>query len=421
MANDPARELVAELGFDVDLTGADRFDSRFRKLSKTANGFGHSFNKSILEINKTLATLGLGGVGAIAGVVKSYNKFTDVLEAEREIKLRVGDQFDNLNENIEKAIANTGNFTKRIDALNALSIGEKLLGDQKFMTDNFETMIKLSAVLQNETLPGVSEQIASFIKSGGSLDFLERIRGITPQMREALKRSGTDFENVGMETRKKRVELIFSQLSDVLNKQFLEASKENKVSTAKLTTSIDNLSLAIGKDLSPSINNLQVSLAKDITRLEKAVRGDIGWLDFFFPEKTEEEEKQESGERKRVKALLGEQIERTGGFGVLTDLISIGMKAFEKAAKPFFDKLQAGQPLTPLKNVKPYNQFNVSAEAGRRLGEIKQLGNTTINNNITIQGSKDPKAVANEINRQSKRVSEYNARAMHEYSTNTTN
>jgi hypothetical protein len=213
MADEKVRGLLAELGFDFDPSGAEKFKKTFDDLKKqlksankdfdafTFEKFFNSLNRDFRSRSKILSTTMKANLALVAIEVgrmakdvlgQTFRAFATKEEAEFLIQTKIGEEgLENIKKSISGIKPEAKGMIKEIDILNAsyqalLTSGEKGVS---LVLGNIER-IAMSAVQTQTSFGDVASRIIQFYLQGG-IENLKNL-GFTPEQVQEMQKRGFD-------------------------------------------------------------------------------------------------------------------------------------------------------------------------------------------------------------------------------------
>ncbi len=303
MADESIRSLLATLGFEVDTTGADQFEARFKKLessvrevSKRISAFDPKFKKNrapnrarklgekikksffkglrvkpggfdrftrsiksgISKSFRVARIAAVAGAAAIAATIgKGLFKFTDVESAKASLRFQAENleiDFDKILEQLEKVKENTKGVVDELDILQALNVGFQLTNNMEDVAENMEQVIKFSKVL-NKDVAEVQQLISSFVTTGATTG-LRQMGFYTQQELEAIKRSGTGFETLSESARTKIINEKLAEQISRLEAAFKKYEGTNAAFIAKSKTIVGEGLITLGGEITTKVREV---------------------------------------------------------------------------------------------------------------------------------------------------------------------
>lgn len=302
MADESIRSLIATLGFEVDTTGADQFDARFKKLEGTAGliaanlkkfipglsdqkaGFlsgillGKSIRKGVrdgLVIDKkrgfarfqTSLLAGLAGafrvarLAAIAGAAAitaglflSVLKFKDVEEATRSLDFQArvkGLDFSKILKDLE-LIRNEMGVIEKLDMFQAIEVGLKKTGGFEFVSKNLELLTKIATGM-NMTLADTVDVFGTFIQTGTNITELEKFGFFFRKQTEAIQKAATGFGPLSEAVRAGLLQQFLTGIEPLASEVFKEFEKSFSGTGAKFNVFFADLQELVGSEAAPLI------------------------------------------------------------------------------------------------------------------------------------------------------------------------
>lgn len=251
------RSLIAELGFQVDTTPADRFNSAVNKSKNTLNSLNFinlsGFNKNIKKGLKTAA--GIVAAGIAAGIVTAI-KFANVKQALSQLKFQFKDSFQPLRDEVADILADPvfGKLTTELDLLNAAAAAVGTGIDPDVIIRNLRNILGFSTVFRQNITEGIAPFI-DFIKTG-NLEILLKTGRLTAEQAVFLQKAGIDPSREAVRARIIRLEDLFKDISPEIRKSLEKLIEEGALSQKRLASSFDTLTLEIGKKTLPAFRQL---------------------------------------------------------------------------------------------------------------------------------------------------------------------
>jgi len=302
MADEPVRSLLAQLGFDFDPTGADRFKSKFNDLKitmKNAKGdfedvnldsFFKSMNDSFKKnegATRKLWKLSLFRLGAdvarwaMKATGKAFKVFATIDEAKSALEFRkeIGTSgLKKIEDAISKLPQPIKDLTTDLDLLNSVFDSMTKTSDLGYVLSQLERMAALGLATRQST-QGASSAFMDFIKTGamGGLTDL----GLTTAQ-EADEYARTKFSSMMAEVTPAQRMMFAQTLMPRLDSRLAKSTERISNSASGLfkraSSESENLSSSFGENIvAPVLKNYifpLVDAIKDQTnRWEKQYGG----------------------------------------------------------------------------------------------------------------------------------------------------
>lgn len=251
------RSLIAVLGFQVDTTPADRFNSAVNKSKNNLNSLNFislgGFNKKLKKGLKVAA--GIVATGITTGIVTAL-KFGNVKQALSQLKFQFKDSFQPLRDEVADILADPvfGKLTTELDLLNAAAaaVGEGIAPD--IIIRNLKNILGFSTQFRQNITEGIAPFI-DFIKSG-NLEILLKTGRISAEQAQFLQAAGIGPGREAVRARVIRLEDLFKDISPEIRKSLQELIESGALSQKQLLNSLDRLALELGKRTLPLFKQL---------------------------------------------------------------------------------------------------------------------------------------------------------------------
>lgn len=282
------RSLVATLGYEVDTTGADRFNSSFNKLNSSINRLGGNYSKSVDKMKATnsrfVVTAGdlVNAIGKVASAGKEvFLAFADIQQARVTLAFRTSrEEADSLINRVGEVTKATGGVVSQLDALNAITFGGNITDQMDFFINNLDKIIKLSKVAGKD-FKETSDAIAQFIATGQGLDRLVELEVITARQKEALEVSGTaeTLGKQGISARAAQAQVFLERGAPRVEEFFKEFQKTGGAAVDQLRTAIEDTNIIIGEKLNPAVTKLATGLKDSTNNFREALEKNGSFID----------------------------------------------------------------------------------------------------------------------------------------------
>ncbi len=279
MADETIRSLIAKLGYDVDTTGAKRFEKSFDDLTTSVkdgakdlkgvdfSAFLKNYNKQIkdglkpLKSSLKLQFLSLGkdmAKFAADSVKKIFTSFATVEQARGTLEFNVGSEgLEKVNTALNSLPESIKNVTSELNVLKALIPAVDQVSDLSFFTNNLETIIKLSKV-SGKSIEESIGIFSDFIQTGSNLDDLAKFNIISPEELKQFRQTGSGAQ-LGKASQEFRQQFLVERQGRMQEKTTMFFQKWSTTSTAtldKFDAAGTKLTNTIGEVITPSLNGL---------------------------------------------------------------------------------------------------------------------------------------------------------------------
>lgn len=439
MADESVRSLLATLGFEVDNTGADQFEARFKKLESSLVSisakinklpklnnkkafikgllFGQSIKKGIqsgMLFNKKTgfgafqSSLLVGLAGAfrvakiaalaasaalVAGLFKSVLVFKNIDDATRSLTFQAkvkGLDFSVIERDLEKTRKDIGSVFTKLEVFQAVEVGLKKTGGFGFVKNNLEVLTKVAKGMNME-LSDTVDIFGAFIQTGTNITELEKFGFFFREQTEAIQRQGTGFGNIAQATRAGLMLEFLAGIDPVASQIFEEYKDSLSGQLDQVGVFLSEKGEEVGRKASSAFLVGMKFIGADVSSLreiDKKIKGDA-----FFPDLGE----------------ISKDIKESVKIPDKEEQFNLLLKATKFLNEKSFDFFDAiGFPLERTGSLK-----NTTKKSGGRsmggfsvMGEEGKLINSTVTNNNTfnINGVTDPEAVSVAVDEKLKKV-----------------
>lgn len=395
------RELVANLGFKVDTTGATRFDAAVNRSRKNLTGL-NTVSLSGLVNTATKAFAIVTGV-VTAGSLAAAKKFADLQRSWKALKFATGENFGALKKEID-GILKDKVLKNLIDEAEILDGTLTEIQEKGFKGDQFIKFLRLAALLAIQTKKPFKEVlglITGFVVEG-DLGIFKLLRELPPELQELFKAAGISPAQVGFIGRGEKVSESLRKVEAELERNIIEQRERGLTTFKELGGAFEKLAIQLGDRTLPAFKDLNDILIPIIERLTNFLKVE--------PPKVIEEK------RKKRRESLEE---------LIPDLITspAEKKEREKKLREFFERdvednldiiLKSLKEFFTIDRTKPF--FLSPVQRGHTLTNQttnNRDGDIHITNHITVQEGADGvdigRAIAEEIGRKLGTVKELNS------------
>lgn len=383
------RELIAEMGFKVDTTGASRFDAAINRSRKNLEGLN---TVSLAGLVKTATkAFAIITTVATAGSLAAAKKFADIETSLEALKFATGESFALLKKEIDDILRDKvlKNLVDEIDLVNA-ALGEAQEKGVKGETiTKFLRLAALLAVQAKKPINEVLRLITGFTVEG-DLGIFKLLKELPPELQELFKAAGISPAKAGFIARGEKVRESLKKVEAELERNIIEQRERGLTTFKELDVALNKLTKEIGRNTLPAfkdLNDRMIPLIETLTLFtgvevgpekEKKTLGRIV-LEALFPRLskvlTEKKTPQEI-----AKTAAGEFIEET-------------KRRFGEARKRGFQPKRSFQTF-PIPNITRRNNQNIANPANTPNQTI------TISVPITIEAgaSADPVVIKQAVN-----------------------
>ncbi len=270
------RQLVAEFGFQVDTTPADRFDAAVKRSKRNLTDFSKI---DLVRFSRGLKRA-LAGTAAIfaaeitAGLLGAF-KQADIKKVEEQLKFQFRADFDSIRQEVERILKDPilGRLTTELELLNAAAT----LRGEGFQPDvikrNLANVLKFSTIMR-ENLEQGTQSFLGALKSGDLKLFIQAGK-FSAQQAQLIEKTGTGLGRLGLLGRVIEVEKLFGEIDERVNKRLVELISTGALAQERLFNTLDKLAVEIGDKTLPAFRDLNKELLPFIDSLIKLVRGEI--------------------------------------------------------------------------------------------------------------------------------------------------
>lgn len=300
------RELVAKLGFDVDMKPLRDFDNSIAKVrNNVKQGLGSSnlkgFFSNILggfsnapigpalnrfrkrfqkrfqktaEILRKSARAAMTGVAAAAtGAIASGKGFANKEQLQTRLKFQLeksGTSFKEVEGAMESVRKKTGMLISEQEMLNAATESFSIDQNMEAFLSTLEPAVKLSRVF-GKNLNEVTTAFANF-RASGDTSALKELGFFTAQQLEAFKKAGTDPSEQGILNRTNQITQKVAQSTSLINKHFDKYQNTSTATFKKVESGFTSLKNSIGEGVFNVLGKVY-NFAESINKSQNEKRG----------------------------------------------------------------------------------------------------------------------------------------------------
>lgn len=261
------RELIANLGFKIDTTGATRFDSAVNRSKKNLEGL----NTVSLAGLVTTATKAFAIVTTVAtaGSLAAAKKFADIQTSWEALQQATKEGFAPLKKEIESILQDKvlKNLIDEIDLVNAALAEAQEKGVKGQTLADFLRPAALLAVQAKKPLSEVLGLITGFAVEG-DLGIFKLLRELPPALQELYKVAGISPAQAGFIGRGEKVRESLRKVEAELEKNIIKQREEGLLTFRELGGAFEKLTIEIGKNILPTfkkLNDIIIPIVEKLT------------------------------------------------------------------------------------------------------------------------------------------------------------
>jgi hypothetical protein len=272
------RELVASLGFQVDTTPADRFNTA---IDRTETNLNELNNVNLNKLNRNLKAGLAVATGlittAVGGGLAAAFKSADVVAAEEQLKFGFKSTFDTLRSEVDKILRDPilGNLATELELLNAAATLRTEGLRPEVITRNLQNILKISTVFR-EDIAGGTALLLEAIKSG-NIEPLIKLGKFNAEQADIIRKSAAGFSQLGIPGRVQVIEDVFREITPALDERINALINRGALSQEQLFNAFDKLGVEIGEKTLPKFKQLtDEGIIPLIDVIRQIISGDIG-------------------------------------------------------------------------------------------------------------------------------------------------
>ncbi len=403
------RELTAKLGFDVDLSGVNRFDKSIDSSKRKVEGFNLINLGGFRNIvSKALVFAGAGFATIAAGAASAF-KFADVKAGLNDLEQSSKGSFGAIKGSIDEILADKtiGNLVKELDLVNAAAIHARDGLDPGVIADLLAPAT-LFAINARKSTSEIFAGISSFIESG-SLDILRQTGKLNQAQIELLKAAGVGPGQAGLVARTEKIRQVFFGLEGELRARTQKIVESGALTARELTGAFDKLVLEVGERTLPAFKSLNDELIPFIEQLTRFVGGEIGVREIL--------KAKPGSPREKKQKVFAEELKSQAQ--VTFDFFNFLIPSLDRANQAIGDinQEQRGQLIPSISGATPIVPASGSTTNRATTQSTSQRTNVNVTNNVTVQpgANVSPGMIGAEIEKANRRtlgnVKELNERA----------
>lgn len=269
----PFRELVAKLGFQADLTEANRFNSAINKTKRDLEGLNQiklgGFRNAMSKVFK-VGSLAVGA--AIGAGIATGLKFSDVQSVLKQLQFDFKEQFSPLQTEVQNILKDDllGKLTTALELYTVAANAADQGLSKDFLIKNLRSIASI-AVLRNKSIAEFEGAISQFIGTGGNLGVLTQLGEFDQFKAELTKVAGIGPGQAGIIARTALIEQIFAKLSSEVRKKLQEGVNEGAYVQKRFLNSLDALTNEIGKKTLPALQGVTEQAIGILDRLKNDI------------------------------------------------------------------------------------------------------------------------------------------------------
>lgn len=381
------RELVANLGFKVDTTGATRFDAAVNRSRKNLTGL-NTVSLSGLVNTATKAFAIVAGV-VTAGSLAAAKKFADIQRSWDALKFATGENFGAFKKVIDGILKDKvlKNLFDELDLVNSVvtEVQEKGIKGDKFL--KFFRLAALLAIQTKKPFKEVLGLITGFVVDKDPAIF-KLLRELPPKLQELLAAAGISLGQVGFIGRGEKVSESLRKVEAELEKNIIEQRERGLTTFKELDGAFDKLAIVIGEHTLPAFKDLNDVIIPVVERLTKLLKGEIKPKEFI-----EKEIEEARIEPKIITTLL---LDFPSLFKGLFDFVEFFTPNVERANKAIQD-INREQRKQNIPSITDTNRFVIpfAAQTTNNRG-----GDTIVNVSVKVESGAtgDPTKIKQAVN-----------------------
>ena len=386
------RELTAKLAFQVDTTGATRFDAALNRSRKNLDGLN---TVSLAGLVKTATkAFAIVATVATAGSLAAAKKFADIQTSWDALEFSTKEGFAPLKKEID-SILQDKTFKNLVDEIDLVNAALAQAQEKGVSGDDLTKFLRLAVTLSipaKKSVAEVLDMITGFVGPEADLGILKLIGKLPQEFQELLK----FLPGPGKAGLIARRETIFQDLltiSPQLEKLIAKQREEGLLTFRELSGAFEKLTIEIGENTLPVFKNLNDVLIPFVERLTKLLKGEIKPKEFI-----EEIVEETRVEPKIASKLLLEWPKLFKGLFDFSRFLTPNVERANKAIQDI-NKQQRQQDIPSTDRITPFAS-QITNNRGGNQTTTNRGGDITITVPITVQSgaTADPTAIKQAVN-----------------------